>query len=74
MPFVEFSFKFDKEQKADLTFVKELISRFSSVTILGEEGMMYDTNPDVRFDIYKDRVRIVSNFPRNKEVIVRNKE
>lgn len=74
MPFVEFSFKFDKEQKADLTFVKELVSRFSSVTILGEEGMMYDNNPDVRFDIYKDRVRIVSNIPRNKEVIVRNKE
>ena len=74
MPFVEFSFKFDKELKADLSFVKELISRFSSVTILGEEGMMYDTNPDVRFDVYKDRVRIVSNIPRNKEVIVRNKE
>jgi len=74
MPFVEFSFKFDKEQKADLAFVKELISRFSSVMVLGEEGMLYDNNPDVRFDIYKDRIRIMSTFPANKEVIVRQKE
>ena len=70
MSFVEFSFKFDKEQKADLTFVKELIARFSSVMILGEEGVVYDNNPDVRFDIYKDRIRIVSNIPKNKEVLV----
>lgn len=74
MPFVEFGFKFDKEQKADLTFVKELVARFSHVMILGEEGMLFDGNPDVRFDIHKDRIRIVSNIPRNKEVIVRQKE